>query len=62
MQDGFINLQVIFGGRDESHASATAQIISKRKNKMVYGSVFLERETVITLDILKSLIDTYLEN
>lgn len=62
MQDGFINLQVIFSGRHESFASATAQIISKRKNKMVYGSVFFGRDTIITLDILKSLIDKYLEN
>ncbi|MCE7737182.1 MAG: hypothetical protein GPJ54_20005 [Candidatus Heimdallarchaeota archaeon] len=56
-----VNVQVIFSGRDESYASAIAQILAKKKNKMVYGSVFLERNSVVSLDILKSLIDKYLE-
>ena len=60
--EDIINTQVIFSGRDESFASALAQIISKRKNRMVYGSVFLGRDTVVSLEILKSLIDKYLEN
>ncbi len=52
----------IFTGNNNQFANALAMILSKKKNKLVYGSVHLNTELNIGLDVFRELIDLYLRD
>lgn len=56
-----IESMVIFSGNNEMFASAVAQIIAKKKNKIAYCSVNLNRDSKVSLSIIKDLVDKYFE-
>lgn len=52
----------IFTGNNNQFANAVAMILSKKKNKLVYGSVHLNSKLNISLDVFRELIDLYLRD
>ncbi|MHA2248717.1 MAG: hypothetical protein ACXAD7_00075 [Candidatus Kariarchaeaceae archaeon] len=52
----------VFTGKNGEYADALAMIFAKKINKMVYGSVIVSEETPLSLELVKILIDKYVQS
>jgi hypothetical protein len=52
----------IFTGKHNQFSNALALILAKRTNKIIYASVNLSNESVVDLNMIKGLLDKYLQD
>ena len=52
---------IIFAGKHEELSTAISQIVSRRTGKLVFASVFVKKDMIVTLDNVKDLLEKYFE-